>query len=58
MSHHTLSQYDFLYALLPVLTMTVLFSIPIAARIFANSKPVDHTTQFIDPDSVGLDGLS
>ena len=54
----TISNYDYLYALLTVLTVTVLFSIPIAARIFATSKPVDHATQFIDPDSVGLDGMS
>jgi len=49
---------DILIAAVPVLVITVLFSIPIAARIYATSLPVNKKTQFIDPDGTGIDGLS
>jgi hypothetical protein len=58
MSTTSLSHYDFLYALLPVLVVTVLFSILIAARIYATSLPVNKNLQFVDPDGLGLDGMS
>lgn len=49
---------DIVVAAVPVLVTTVFFSILIAARIYATSLPINKETQFIDPDSVGLDGLS
>ena len=58
MTHSSISQYDFLFALLPLLVLTVLFTIIIVARIHATSLPVNKTYQNIDPDSIGLDGLS
>jgi hypothetical protein len=58
MHHVSISQYDFLFALLPVLVVTVLFSILIAARIYATSLPVNKTYQYIDPNGIGIDGMS
>lgn len=52
------SQYDILYALLPVLVITVLFSILIVARIYATSLPINKKIQFVDPNNTGLDDLS
>ena len=49
---------DVLVAAVPVLVMTVFFSILIVARIYATSLPVNKNIQFVDPDSLGLDGLS
>jgi hypothetical protein len=48
---------DIIVSTVPVLVVTVLFSILIVARIYTTSLPVDDS-QRIDPDSVGLDGLS
>lgn len=58
MINTSISHYDFLFALLPVLVVTVLFTILIVARIYANSLPVNKNIQFVDPDSLGLDGIS
>jgi hypothetical protein len=58
MTHASISQYDFLFAAIPVLVVTVLFSILIAARIYATSSPVNKLYQNIDPNGIGLDGLS
>jgi len=45
---------DILVATVPVLVMTVFFSILIVARIYATSLPINKKAQFVDPDSVGL----
>lgn len=48
---------DIMIAVIPVLVTTVFFTILIVARIYATSLPV-NARQRIDPDAVGLDGLS
>jgi hypothetical protein len=49
---------DILVAVVPVLVMTVFFSILIVARIYATSLPINKKIQYIDPDSLGFDGMS
>lgn len=48
---------DVIIAVIPVLVTTVFFLILIVARIYATSMPINSALR-IDPDSVGLDGLS
>lgn len=50
-------QIDVVVSVVPVLVITVLFSILIVARAYATSQPFDRANG-IDPDAVGLDGLS
>jgi len=51
------AQIDVIVSVVPVLVITVFFTILIVARIYATSLPVDSALR-IDPDAVGLDGLS
>ena len=50
-------QIDVLVSVVPVLVVTVLFSILIAARIYGTSQPFDPANG-IDPEEIGINGLS
>lgn len=52
-----LEQIDIIVSVVPVLVITVLFSILIVARIYGTSQPFNRVNG-IDPDAVGIDGLS
>ena len=52
-----IEQIDVIVSVVPVLVVTVFFTILIVARIYGTSQPFNPANG-IDPDAVGLDGLS
>lgn len=48
---------DVAVAVVPVLVVTVFFTILIVARIYATSLPVNPALR-IDPEEIGINGLS
>lgn len=52
-----MEELDIMIAVMPVLSLTIFFMILITMRIHATSQPVSYH-QLIDPDEIGLDGMS
>ena len=58
MESYMMENIDVVIATIPVFVVTVFFLILISFRIYATSLPINKVLQFIDPDSIGMDGLS
>lgn len=49
---------DIMIACIPVMALTIFFMILITYRIHSTSEPVRLDQCLIDPDDIGIDGLS
>lgn len=53
-----MEELDIMIACIPVLALTIFFMILITYRIHSTSEPVRLDQCLIDPDAIGVDGLS